>query len=306
MRARWLCGCFLSPGTVRGMEEADLNSITANARFQVDGVTFVCGYHIDPTPGTFTLVKSPSMVERYRALVADLEHPRIVEIGIAHGGSVALLTLLTQPSKLVAIELDREPVGSLSSFIDERSLGDSVVPYYGVDQSDEEQILDIVEREFGGGPLDLVIDDASHLYGPTVTSFECLFPLLRPGGKYLIEDWKWLHIVARVVLDAIRDPSSEDHAEMMGKASAAEGQEQEIPLSRLAAELVLLCANDNGMVERVSVDQDWIAVRRGEDALDPHAFRLADVLTDHFGTLSSRALPSSPRQDGNRWRRAGG
>ena len=40
-----------------------------------------------------------------------------------------------------------------------------------------------------GEPLDLVIDDASHLYGPTMASFEVLFPRLRPGGLYVIEDW---------------------------------------------------------------------------------------------------------------------
>lgn len=41
--------------------------------------------------------------------------------------------------------------------------------------------------------LDLVIDDASHLYELTRTSFVTLFPLLQPGGMYIIEDWAWSH-----------------------------------------------------------------------------------------------------------------
>ena len=41
--------------------------------------------------------------------------------------------------------------------------------------------------------LDLVVDDASHAYEETKTSFEVLFPLLRPGGIYVIEDWSWAH-----------------------------------------------------------------------------------------------------------------
>jgi hypothetical protein len=41
--------------------------------------------------------------------------------------------------------------------------------------------------------LDFVIDDASHTYEHTRRSFEILFPLLRPGGLYLIEDWAWAH-----------------------------------------------------------------------------------------------------------------
>ena len=40
-------------------------------------------------------------------------------------------------------------------------------------------------------PPDLIIDDASHLYSETKTSFETLFPQLRPGGLYIIEDWSW-------------------------------------------------------------------------------------------------------------------
>jgi predicted methyltransferase len=35
--------------------------------------------------------------------------------------------------------------------------------------------------------LDLVVDDTSHL-GPTRASFNTLFPRLRPGGVYVIED----------------------------------------------------------------------------------------------------------------------
>ena len=41
--------------------------------------------------------------------------------------------------------------------------------------------------------LDLVVDDASHTYEETRASFEFLFPLLSPGGIYVIEDWSWAH-----------------------------------------------------------------------------------------------------------------
>ncbi|MFP3608175.1 class I SAM-dependent methyltransferase, partial [Paraburkholderia sp. SIMBA_053] len=37
----------------------------------------------------------------------------------------------------------------------------------------------------------LVVDDASHFYEQTKTSFKTLFPLVRPGGLYIIEDWNW-------------------------------------------------------------------------------------------------------------------
>jgi MycE methyltransferase N-terminal len=38
------------------------------------------------------------------------------------------------------------------------------------------------------GPLDIVIDDGSHINEHVVTSFKALFPRVRPGGLYVIED----------------------------------------------------------------------------------------------------------------------
>jgi Methyltransferase domain len=41
----------------------------------------------------------------------------------------------------------------------------------------------------GGGPFDLIVDDASHDGNLTRKSFDLLWPLLAPGGFYVIEDW---------------------------------------------------------------------------------------------------------------------
>ena len=49
-----------------------------------------------------------------------------------------------------------------------------------------------MEQEFGGA-LDMVMDDASHIYESTLVSFQILFPLLPEGGLYIIEDWAWEH-----------------------------------------------------------------------------------------------------------------
>ena len=47
-----------------------------------------------------------------------------------------------------------------------------------------------VDAAFGGEPLDLVFDDASHLGPQTRASFETLFPRLGRRA-YIIEDWSW-------------------------------------------------------------------------------------------------------------------
>jgi hypothetical protein len=53
------------------------------------------------------------------------------------------------------------------------------------DQSDPE-FLDELGRQLG--PFDIVIDDGSHLNDHVKTSFGSLFPHVRPGGLYVIED----------------------------------------------------------------------------------------------------------------------
>jgi Methyltransferase domain len=39
------------------------------------------------------------------------------------------------------------------------------------------------------GPFGLIVDDASHEEGPTIRTFGMLWPLVRPGGYYVVEDW---------------------------------------------------------------------------------------------------------------------
>jgi hypothetical protein len=61
-----------------------------------------------------------------------------------------------------------------------------------VSQADRKRVVEIIENEFPNG-LDLVIDDASHAYAETKATFETVFPCLRTGGIYIIEDWNWAH-----------------------------------------------------------------------------------------------------------------
>ena len=68
------------------------------------------------------------------------------------------------------------------------------MPLYEIDQGDVETVTSIVDAHFPRGDLDLVIDDASHHVDLTEASFNVLFPRLRPGGLYVIEDWAWAHV----------------------------------------------------------------------------------------------------------------
>lgn len=53
------------------------------------------------------------------------------------------------------------------------------------DQSDAHAVHQAV---VGLPPLDLVVDDGSHIGSHIITTFGVLFPLVRPGGYYAIED----------------------------------------------------------------------------------------------------------------------
>jgi predicted O-methyltransferase YrrM len=160
-------------------------------RLDVDGIAFVSSYRADSTSTSFYIRKEPESVRDLVALLDGFAGANIVELGIAGGGSAALMSLIASPKRLVAFELDERPVAGLEAFIAERGLGDVVHTHYGVDQSDRDRLAAIVAAEFGDEPIDLVVDDASHLLAPTRASFEVLFPLVRPGGLYLIEDWNW-------------------------------------------------------------------------------------------------------------------
>jgi hypothetical protein len=62
---------------------------------------------------------------------------------------------------------------------------DNIRTHY-VDQSSTES-LNALKAAFPV-EFDVIIDDASHIYGSTVSAFESLFPVVKSGGVYIIED----------------------------------------------------------------------------------------------------------------------
>jgi len=154
----------------------------------VDGVSFGFRYKGTSTVDRFHIHKPGGLLERYVELMGDVAGRNVVELGIHQGGSAALAALVGRPRRMVVVDIG-DPVPALDQLVADRGL--PLRPYYGVDQADQAALARILEDEFGDEPLDLVVDDASHLLVPTRASFEVLFPRLRPGGQYLIEDWDW-------------------------------------------------------------------------------------------------------------------
>ena len=260
--------------------------------YELDGVEFVCKYAPGSTPDRFHIVKPLPFVEYFVEFSRAFEAKRIFELGIAEGGSTALLALVTSPEKLVAVDLEPQRLAALDEFVDRRGLSDRVKLHYSVDQSDKEHLRRIVSEEFAGERLHLVLDDASHQLAPTRASFEALFPYLAPGGVFTIEDWNADIRFRDAVVEGLRNPTTPqqvDAANNMRAALAAKRSADETAphasMSQLAIELLLACAAANDVVVEVTMNEYWIIVRRGPAAVDPASFRLADLYGDYFGYL---------------------
>ncbi len=248
--------------------------------FRVGDVGFRCGFD-ESSAGLFSIEKDPSRIETYLEMVERFQDENFVELGIAFGGSPALTALVAPPRKLVAIDLKTDRVEALDELIAERGLGERVRLHYGVDQADREGLAAILHEEFGDEPLGLVIDDASHRLEETRASFEVLFPRLRPGGLFVIEDWNHEHLLGRAIATALADPNSDMHA----RFEHAEAPDP--PLTRLVIELVLAQAESDEFVREVKLDRKWARIYRGHWELDPVEFRVSDLITSGFGLLSA-------------------
>ena len=150
-------------------------------------------YERQSTARHFILGKSRSMVEALVTALGATPPRRIVDVGVYKGGSVVLLYETFAPERLVGVDLNPAMPPGLPEYCRDPSRKDAIGIYLGVDQSDQQRLDDICAAEFGAEPIDLVIDDASHFYHETRETFRALFPRVRPGGLYVVEDWGWAH-----------------------------------------------------------------------------------------------------------------
>lgn len=159
--------------------------------FEIDGVRFIIDLRIGhqrgkSTNGEFILVKTPTVIDFYRSLQRH-EPQTILELGMFEGGSLVLFDKLYRPRRLIGVDR-RDEIAPLEAY---RADKEHITTLYRRSQDDPE-LPHLLSRELPGG-IDLIVDDASHHYAQTRASFHLCFPLLKPGGLYVIEDWAWSH-----------------------------------------------------------------------------------------------------------------
>jgi hypothetical protein len=171
-----------------------------------DGQLVVNGWHFhnevwgadqpDGASDSFQLYKPTSLLrDMHEAMAAypALAPRRILEVGMWDGGSLALMNELYQPEVLIGVDLAARGDSPYFSEYVEAHPDTRFLTRWGVDQGDSSALRSVL-REAADPSLDLVVDDGAHLYGPTKAAFEELFPRVRAGGLYIIEDYGWAHL----------------------------------------------------------------------------------------------------------------
>lgn len=196
-------------------------------------------------PDRFVLMKSREMIEWYADRFVGVPPATVLEAGIFKGGSVAFFEELWHPHRLLAFDIERQPVSALTEYIRQQGAGERVRALYGVDQSDRATVRRALDEHFGGQSIDLVIDDGCHFLAETRALFSAVFPYVSPGGTYIIEDWAWAH--------------------WPGSWQEDGGPYRDRPaLTSIALELAMLAASRGDLAAAVEVSSAFIIVRRGD------------------------------------------
>lgn len=112
----------------------------------------------------------------YLRIAADLgPSARVLEVGVQHGHGLDMLQALFPSGLITGVDADggcRWPEGTHRVICDQDSdtLPGKLFPF--------------------SAQWDLIIDDASHDGALTAATFGLLWPLVAPGGFYVIEDWQ--------------------------------------------------------------------------------------------------------------------
>jgi predicted O-methyltransferase YrrM len=232
----------------------------SETNFVVDGLEFygdLKSYAERTTPERVVILKEARLLRQYLDYFAAQQINNLFELGIWQGGSPLFYAMATDAKRVVALDLAGEnPV--LNEIIAQHDLGDKLKLHFGVSQDNHWAVQQIIDNDFAGEPLDLVIDDASHLYWPSRTSFEIIFPRLREGGLYVIEDWQWAHI---------------DDPQYQGGATFGD----EPALTNFIFELLMAYGSHPDLFWNIVVRDWFIAVQKGSRKLDD-GFRLQDVM----------------------------
>ena len=122
-----------------------------------------------------------NLTTEYKSLFRYMKFKKIkmLELGIDYGGSLLFWSdfFLHPGARIIGLDI-KLPLGITFP---------RRVTVAQCDQNDSVALKKIAEQY---GPFDIIIDDASHCEKETENSFNTLMQYVKPGGYYIIEDWR--------------------------------------------------------------------------------------------------------------------
>jgi hypothetical protein len=113
--------------------------------------------------------------ERYLGSLRSVPSLQLLEIGVRGGHSLRMWKEYFPNAQIYGVDIDP----------DCRRHAESRIEIVTASQDDALALQALAER---AGGFDVVVDDASHINRLTCASLEALFPHLKAGGFYIIED----------------------------------------------------------------------------------------------------------------------
>jgi REP element-mobilizing transposase RayT/cephalosporin hydroxylase len=242
--------------------------ITSDDEFTFDGLRYLTSttdFSKKTGPDGIVLLKPKQWIEMYCDIVERESIRNVLELGVWQGGMSVLLPSFETKLRYLGIDFSQEIVPLMSLIAGMPKIRDRIRIDFGTSQSDPSLPARIVDY-FGSPNLDLVVDDASHMYEQTRRSFELFFPMLRPGAPYIVEDWGWAHW-----------PNYKPDKSFAFQPC----------LSNLLFEVAILAASAPDIVASVEINSAMFIVRRGPAEIKS-GWRLTDSL--RFND-QSQALP---------------
>lgn len=105
---------------------------------------------------------------------------KLLEIGFLSGCSAKMWDRYFQNGTLHFIDIQPESFEKYSGGLS------SKCHFYIADQAKEADLIEFIKKS--GGDFDIILDDGGHTMEQQITSFKTLFPFLKSGGMYIIED----------------------------------------------------------------------------------------------------------------------
>lgn len=117
------------------------------------------------------------------------QHITLVEIGVAEGASIKTWAEYFTRANIIGIDASPPLPYVIIGDPKKDNLDVRAIKMFECDTKDEQlfsECCDNISRWFGWPSI--IIDDASHIAGEQLAAFKKLWPILKPGGWYVIED----------------------------------------------------------------------------------------------------------------------